>query len=162
MGGNLEDLISLSHIPRLMPANCQLDHMLIVLWTAPSSVLKEGARHHVHIPLAPKLSRPRTPPPAAPPITSRSTTHNATTGTPQLGLIAPSTISNPLARSHYPTQCRHTSALLHKHSRHQIHIRSQARPLCAPPRPACPQLHNNSSIRTKSAFHTAAHRSPGP
>lgn len=95
------------------------------------------------------------------PISRRSITYNATTGTTQLGLTAPATISNTLARPSRTTQCRHTSALLHKHSRHQIHIRPQARPLCAPPRCARSQLHSDSSVRTESAFHTAAHRSLG-
>jgi hypothetical protein len=102
-----------------------------------------------------------TPPPATPPIPSRSTTHNAATGTPQLGLIAPATISNTLARPSRTTQCRHPSAFLHKHSRHQIYIRSQARPLCAPPRCTSSQLHSDGSTRTKSAFNASTHRPPG-
>jgi hypothetical protein len=132
------------------------------MYIAHSVTFNSGARCHVRFALAPKLSQTSTPPPATPLITSRFTIHNATTDTPQLGLTAPATISNTLAHPSRTTKCRHPSALLCKHSRHQIHIRPQARPLCAPPRRTCSQLHNDSSSRTESALHTPTHWSPGP
>src|SRR5689334_20857818 len=82
--------------------------------------------------------------------------HNATTDTPQLGLIAPAPISNPLAHPARSTQCRHAHAILHERARHQIHIWPQTRPLRTPPRHASLELYIDGGIGTESAFDAPA------